>query len=97
MASSQEKYRFEGKNDTQVYNAALQAIPQAGLQVWKTRDLARLVLAKGTVDGQEVRCNIAVSMVDGNTTISAEAESLSEEKMNEVIQNIKAQLDAFLG
>lgn len=96
MASTQEKFNFSGKSDTQVYEAALIAIPQAGLKVWKTRELARLVLAQGEMDGQEVRCNIAVSMVDGSTTISAESDGLSPDKLHEVITDLKAELDAVL-
>lgn len=96
MATTQEKFKFEGKSDTQVYEAAVKAIPQAGLKVWKTRELARLVLAQGEVDGAEVRCNIAVSMVDGSTTISAESDGLSKEKLEEVINNLRTQLDAAL-
>lgn len=96
MASIQEKFSFSGKSDTQVYEAALKAVPAAGLKVWKTRELARLVLAQGQVDGQEVRCNIAVSMVDGSTTISVESDGLSQDKLGEVVNDLKSQLDALL-
>jgi hypothetical protein len=96
MASTQEKFVFEGKNDKTVYNAALEAVPLAGLKVWKTRELARLVLAQGMVDGAEVRCNIAVSMVDGSTTITAESDHLPEETLTATIHRIKASLDQVL-
>jgi hypothetical protein len=96
MASAQEKFIFNEKNDSAIYEAAIKAVPVAGLQVWKKRELAQLVLAQGNVEGAEVRCNIAVSMVDGSTTISAESEDLSEEKLGAIINEIKAKMDISL-
>jgi hypothetical protein len=96
MASAQEKFIFNEKNDSAIYEAAIKAVPLAGLQVWKKRELAQLVLAQGNVEGAEVRCNIAVSMVDGSTTISAESEDLSEEKLGAIINEIKAKMDISL-
>ena len=96
MSSAQEKFIFQGKSDSEIFEAALKAVPLAGLEVWKKRELARLVLAQGNVDGAEVRCNIAVSMVDGSTTISAESEDHSEEKLRAIIAEIKLKLDISL-
>ena len=96
MASIQDKFNFAGKNDKEVYTAALEAIPLAGLNVWKKRELARLVLAQGMVEGEEVRCNIAVSMVDGSTTISAESDHLTEDQLKPIIVKLKASLDQVL-
>jgi hypothetical protein len=47
MASVQLHKEYEGKSDSEVFEAAKKAIVNAGFSVWKTRDLARLVL--GTV------------------------------------------------
>ena len=96
MASVQNKKKYEGKSDSEVYEAALQAIPNAGLKVWKKRELARLVLGQGTVDGQEVRCNIVVSMVDGSVTISAESDDLSEDTLQQVAEKLGTELDKLL-
>lgn len=97
MASTQEKITFEGKIDKEVFDAAIKAVPMSGLKVWKTREIARLVLAEGTIDEIPIRCNIAVSMVDGSTTITAEAKGLSEGKLLAVIHKIKASLQEVLG
>lgn len=96
MASAQEKFVFEGKHLNEIYSAALQAVPLAGLKVWKTRELAGLVLAQGEVAGSEVRCNIAISMVDDSTTISAESDDLPEEQLKPVIHNLKTCLEKVL-
>jgi len=96
MASVQLKHHYENKSDQEVYEAALQAIPNAGLNVWKKRELARLVLAVGEQDGQEVRCNIVVSMADGSVTISAESDDLGEDILNQVAQKLVVELDKLL-
>jgi hypothetical protein len=96
MASVQLKKAYEGKSDNEVYEAALKAIPNAGLTVWKKRELARLVLGTGNVDGQEVRCNIVVSMLDGSVTVSAEADDLPEEKLTQTAEKLLAELDKLL-
>lgn len=96
MASVQLKQIYENKSDQEVYEAALQAIPNAGLSVWKKRELARLVLAVGEQDGQEVRCNIVVSMVDGSVTVSAESDDLGEDVLNQIAQKLVGELDKLL-
>lgn len=96
MTSVQQNKTYEGKSDTEIYEAALQAIPNAGLKVWKRRDLARLVLGNGEVDGQEVRCNIVVSMVDGSVTISAEADDLSDDALQKILDKLTSELDKLV-
>jgi len=97
MAAVEEKISFSGKSDQEVFDAAKQAAPKAGLEVWKTREIARLVLAKGIFEGEEARCNIVVSMIDGSTTISAESDELGDDVLAGVIQGMKEALTAELG
>lgn len=96
MASVQTVKKYEGKSEKETYEAAIQAIPNAGLNVWKKRDLARLVLGKGKVEGQEVRCNIVVSMVDGSVTISVEADTLAEDALKQVVDKLADELDKLV-
>jgi len=96
MATVQIKNSFAGKSDSQVYEAALQAIPNAGLNVWKKRELARLVMGTGEVDDSEVRCNIAVSMVDGSVTVSVEGDDLDESAVRTVADNLMGELSKLL-
>jgi ribosome-associated translation inhibitor RaiA len=96
MTSVQQNKTYEGKTDTEIYEAAIQAIPNAGLKVWKKRELARLVLGNGEVDGHEVRCNIVVSMVDGSVTISAEADDLSQDALQKVVDKLANELDKLV-
>jgi hypothetical protein len=96
MASIQNKIQFNNKSEKEIYEGAILAVPQAGLKVWKTRELARLVLAHGEVDGQEVRCNIVVSMVDKSTTITAESDDLDEKTLNTILVRLEDALKAQL-
>jgi len=75
---------------------ALQAVPKAGLEVWKTRELALLVLAQGEFKGEQVRCNIVVSMVDRSTTITAESDGLDEKALTLILGRLQEELKALL-
>lgn len=96
MASVQLKKEYTGIFDTDVYDAALKAIPNAGYEVWKTRELAKLVMGKAQVDGVEVRCNIVVSMVDSSATITAESDDIPEEGLEPVAEKLGEELDKLL-
>jgi len=96
MASAQRNTKYAGKTDKEIYDAAIEAVPAAGLKVWKTRELARLVIANGEVDGSEVRCNIVVSMVDNSTTITAESDDLDQAQLEKVAASLQQALDAVL-
>jgi hypothetical protein len=96
MASVQLKNSYGDKSDSEVFEAAKQAIVDAGYEVWKIRDLAKLVLGTGKEDGQEVRLNVVVSMVDSSATISAESDDLEEAALNRVTEKVDAELQKLL-
>jgi hypothetical protein len=96
MASVQLKNSYGDKSDSEVFEAAKQAIVDAGYEVWKIRDLAKLVLGTGTEDRQEVRLNVVVSMVDSSATISAESDDLEEAALNRVTEKVDAELQKLL-
>jgi hypothetical protein len=96
MASVQIKDTFGEKSDLEVYEAAKKAIDSAGYRVWKTRELARLVLGTGTEKGQEVRLNVVVSMFDSSATISAESDDLDGSILTEVAQKVDAEMQKLL-
>ena len=96
MASIQLKKSYEGKSDSEVYEAAKEAIVNAGFTVWKTRDLARLVVGTGTYEGKEVRLNVVVSMVDGSATASAESDDLDEKALAPIPEKLHEELTKLL-
>ena len=97
MASIQINKIFENKSDSEIYEAAIAAIPNAGLKVWKRRDIAHLVMGVGDLDGQEIRCNIAVSMIDSSVTISVDADEIGEDKLNDTAEKLAVEMSKLLG
>jgi hypothetical protein len=75
---------------------AIQAVQQAGLEVWKKLDLTRLVLAHGEYKGEQVRCTIVTSMVDGSTTITAESDGLDEKALTLILSRLHVEQKALL-
>jgi len=96
MASIQLMKTYEGKSDGEVYEAAKKAIVNAGFTVWKTRELARLVLGTGTFEGAEVRLNIVISMFDGSATVSAESDDLDEKALAPIPEKLHEELAKLL-
>jgi hypothetical protein len=96
MASVQTKKSYGSSLDSEVFEAAKKAIVNAGYEVWKTRDLAKLVLGIGKEEGQEVRLNVVVSMFDGSATISAESDDLQESVLQRVVEKIDVELEKLL-
>jgi len=43
-----------------------------------------------------VRCNIVVSMVDGNTTITAESDGLDKKALAHILNRLQKELKALL-
>jgi len=96
MASTQVKKLYKGKSDGEVYEAAKKAIVNAGFTVWKTRELARLVLGTGMYEGKEVRLNVVVSMIDGSATASAESDELDEKALASIPEKLHEELAKLL-
>jgi len=96
MASFRMQKTYDSKSDQEVYEAALKAFPIAGFEVWKKRELARLVLGKGEEDGKEFRSNIIVNMVDASATITAESDDLPESVLQSIVEKIGTELDHLL-
>ena len=96
MASIQGKVQFSVKTDKEIYKAAIQAVPQAGLVVWKTREFTRVILAHGEYKGEQVRCNIITSIVDGSTTITAKSDGFYEKAFTLILSRPQKELKALL-
>lgn len=96
MAAVQLNKKFKGKSDIEVYEAALKAIPGAGFEIWKIRELARLVLGIGKHEGHEFRCNVVVSMVDNSAVVTTEANDLDEEILTTLAEKIMGELTQLL-
>lgn len=97
MASVQIKKTYAEKSDAAVFDAAKKAITNAGFKVWKTRDLAKLVLGTGEADGSELRLNVMVSMLDASVTISVESDTPDETVLAGAVEKIHQEMQKLLG
>ena len=96
MASIQRNIKYSWKTDKEIYNAAIQAAPQADLEIWKTRELARLVLAHDENKGEQVCCNIVTSMGNGSITITTESDGLIDKALILILSRLQKELMALL-
>jgi hypothetical protein len=53
-------------------------------------------MATGSVDGQEIRCNIVVNMANQAVIVSAEADKLSEDVLTQTANRFIGELDKLL-
>ena len=90
------KREYPGKKDTELYQAALLALPNAGYEIWKKRDLLTFVSGKGLYKGKEVYCEILVDIHGGKAKITARAQSLEEKDLSEMAESIGKELDIFV-
>ncbi|RJQ41978.1 MAG: hypothetical protein C4545_05640 [Anaerolineaceae bacterium] len=57
------------------YLKTLKALPGLGIEIWKTREIAHLILARKSMGDHEIQCNI---MFNFNGTVSISLESGAE-------------------
>ena len=96
MAKIQETHAYAGKSAGDVYQAALKAVPQAGLQIWKRRDIAWLAM---------VRCGSGSEAIDGNVsarpgsqvTVSLSSSGSNEADLRARAEQIFAEISRILG
>ncbi len=96
MAKIQETRTYAGKSVGDVYQAALKAVPLAGLQIWKRRDIAWLTM---------VRCGSGNETVDGNVsarpgayvTVSLSSVGAGEADLRERAEQIFAEISRIVG
>ncbi len=96
MSKIQETRTYAGKSAGDVYQAALKAVPLAGLQIWKRRDIAWLAM---------VRCGSGSEAVDGNVsarpgahvTVSLSSAGASEADLRARAEQIYAEISRIVG
>ncbi len=77
MAKIQDTQSFGNKPVNDVYQAILKAAPQAGLKVWKQRDIAWLVMVRSVSERDGVDGNIS-TRPGGQVTVSLSSAGLTE-------------------
>lgn len=93
MPSISVDRNFDGKTARECYDAAVKALPQAGFEPVKLRELAYLVMGRRG----EVTCNVmAWPGVLARVTLTLEAESLSVAELQAVADQVFAALSKAL-
>ncbi|HZW03808.1 MAG TPA: hypothetical protein VFF68_07770 [Anaerolineaceae bacterium] len=87
MAKIQETKSLPGKQAGEVYQAILQAVPKAGLEVWKRRDIAWLVMVRGGNGSAAVDGNVS-ARPGSQVTVALNAAGLSEEALRAQAETI---------
>lgn len=73
---------FAGKSARQCFSAAVQALPQAGFEVTKLRELAYMVMGRRSEPRGEVLCNaMAWPGASTRVTLTMQADFLSEAEL----------------
>lgn len=90
------KREYPGKDDAELYKAALRALPNAGYEIWKTRELLTLMSGKGLYKGKQIFCEILVDMHGTKVSITARAQSLEEDDLLIVAESVGVELDKIV-
>jgi hypothetical protein len=96
MGKIQDNQTFTGKSPGDVYQAILKAAPQAGLQIWKRRDIAWLVMVRGGKGDQAIDGNISARPV-AQATVSLSSENVDDAALHALAQNIFSAITRILG
>ena len=91
MANIVENVMFAGKSTSDVFEAAKVALPKAGFEVWKLRDIAWMVLGKGKINDLPADGNVMV-MAGGLVNVSVGGEGISDADLRAAAQKIIAAL-----
>ncbi len=87
MANVTENVMMMGKSTSDIFEAAKVALPKAGFEVWKLRDIAWMVLAKGKINDIPADGNV-MAMPGGLVNVSVGAEGVSEAELRAAAQKI---------
>ncbi len=97
MPSFRDSRTFAGKTAERCFAAALEALPEAGFSVWKSRPLAWFVIANKANAEREVRANLAARPGrDAVVTLSLSSNSGSEGDLAAIAREIMAVIEAKL-
>ncbi len=87
MGKIQDTQNFTGKPVNDVYQALLKAASQAGLQVWKRRDIAWLFMVRSGSGSQAIDGNVS-ARPGCIATVSLSSQGLSDADLHAVANSI---------
>lgn len=96
MGKIQDTQNYAGKLVNDVYQALLKAAPQAGLQVWKRRDIAWLFMVRSGSGNQAIDGNVS-ARPGSVATVSLSSPGLSDADLHAVANTIFNEIRKGLG
>ncbi len=87
MGKIQDTQNFAGKPVNDVYQTLLRVAPQAGLQVWKRRDIAWLFMVRSGSGNQAIDGNMS-ARPGCVATVSLSSPSLSDADLHAIANTI---------
>ena len=94
MASIEQELHFPGKTPQELYKAALEAYPKAGFKIWKTRELAYLVMANTTNGNVTINSNI-IARYNAPAVLNLSSEELDENALKPHAEKIVSEIYAI--
>lgn len=90
------KRKYPGKTDTDIYEAALKCFPNMNFEVWKKRELNKMVVGKGNYNGEIVYCDVLSGFLGESATLSIRSETLEESDLQKVAETLERELNKLL-
>jgi len=96
LAKIQKTQSYAGKSAGDVYQAILKAVPLAGLQVWKRRDIAWLVMVRSGSGSEAIDGNVS-ARPGTQVTVSLASQGLSEADLLARSELVFAEIGKLVG
>jgi hypothetical protein len=90
---SVQKERTVEQSPQACFDALQALLPDLGYEIWKTRPMAYLTQARGSIDGAPLTLNIIASMfAPTRVTVTAASDDLPEDALNTAAETILQRL-----
>ncbi|NMC45904.1 MAG: hypothetical protein GYA52_03645 [Chloroflexi bacterium] len=87
MAQVEKVENVSFPNPKDGYLKTLEILPELGMDIWKTREIANLILARKKKKDHQIQCNIIFNL---NNTVSITLESEQENEVD--LQSLAEQI-----
>jgi len=90
------KKKYPGKTDMEMYNIALEVLPEAGYEVQKEKKLSGAITGECRYQGKQIFWGLLVNILGSDLTITVKSKSIDEDELMEIAESIGDVLDEAL-
>lgn len=94
MGKIQTTHDYPGKQARELYEALIQALPKAGLKVWKRRDVAWLAMVRNATGQDAIDGN--ASTRPGQVIIALNADRVDEADLNASAEKVFQEIQSIV-